>query len=262
MATKFLFEDDETAPISMLLKKSYKGNDIYFSGGCSKLLSTALAIQKPGDTIIIYCDVAPNNRSTTKAYNDLCITIKLNRYTNMIVVPIICIEYIVVQCLYKYNQLIIPSSNKDIEKYLIKDLDWNTYIATYNPNAYVRKSIEHFYKFFLTQIQQQRCKRNSHKYTNGVIDWNYGSGKYFYKDCPCGNHCNLNCMDSLHVKAERLYMELPLTTVKDAKHKKNIEQCGIDIHKLTLQDVEKERIAFYDKLCSNMNVNHIKIKLQ
>ena len=53
MATKFLFEDDETAPISMLLKKSYKGNDIYFSGGCSKLLSTALAIQNL-ETLLLF----------------------------------------------------------------------------------------------------------------------------------------------------------------------------------------------------------------
>lgn len=89
MATKILFEDSETVPVSMLLRKSYNGNNIFFSDGCDKLLSKAVKIQNPGDIIIIYYDVAPNNSKTTKGYRDLCKTIKEKNIKDMIVIPII-----------------------------------------------------------------------------------------------------------------------------------------------------------------------------
>lgn len=82
MATKILFEDSETVPVSMLLRKSYNGNNIFFSGGCNNLLSKAVKIQNPGDIIIIYYDVAPNNSKTTKGYQDLCKTKNIKDMTS------------------------------------------------------------------------------------------------------------------------------------------------------------------------------------
>ena len=38
MAIKFIFEDGENTPSSLLLKKSYYGDFIYFSNGVSRLL--------------------------------------------------------------------------------------------------------------------------------------------------------------------------------------------------------------------------------
>ena len=46
MATKYVFEDNESVPISNLLSKTYIGKDIYFSGGCNRLLSKAVSIKK------------------------------------------------------------------------------------------------------------------------------------------------------------------------------------------------------------------------
>ena len=263
MATKLLFEDDEKVPISMLLNNCYNGGNIFFSGGCDKLLNKALAIQNPGDKIIIYYDVAPNNVKTVKGYRDLYKTIKSKNIKDIIVVPIICIEYIVVKYLYKYKQLSIPDSYKDVEKYLIKNLNWNYYVNNCKTNTYIESSIEHFYKIVLSQIQRQRCKRNSHKYSKDgrTIDKSYGSGKFFYENCPCNRHCNLNCKDKLQLKAERLYMELPLAIINDNVHKENIEKLGIRLVQKKLIDVQNERQSFYDNLCNNMGVNSIKIKL-
>lgn len=267
MATKILFEDSEFVPVSMLLRKSYNGKNIFFSGGCNNLLSKAVKIQNPGDIIIIYYDVAPNNSKTTKGYRNLCSTIKTKNIKDMIVIPIICIEYIVIKCLYKYNQLSIPNRCKDIEKYLIKDLDWNTYVNNNKNNKmlnnYITSSLEHFYKYVLSQIQPQICKLNSHAYLGNKIDLTSGKGKFFYRDCPCEYYCNTKCEDKLQLKAERLYQELPLATIKDNIDKQNIENLlGIKLVKRQLIDVEKERIDFYDKLCINMGVNRIKIKLE
>lgn len=262
MATKILFEDNENVPISMLLKKSYNGNNIYFSSGCDKLLSKAISIQDKEDIIVIYYDVAPNNNKTTKGYRDLCKTIKTKQLKNIIVVPIICIEYIIVKSLYKYNQLIIPEKYKDIEEYLIKKLDWDGYINNCNTNEYTRSSIEHFYKYVLTQIQPQRCKRNSHKYLKDgkTIDINYGSGKYYYIDCPCNRFCTLKSDSKLKEKSEIAYLQLPLVPIIGKEHKRYIEKLNIRFKEVQLQDIEKERQTFYNELCLNMKVNGIKIK--
>lgn len=262
MSIKFVFEDNETVPISMLLKKSYNGDNIFFSSGCANILSKAIEIQTENDFIIMYYDVAPNNVKTVKGYENLRMTIKANNIKNMIVVPIICIEYIALRMLDKYDQLLISSKYKDAYNYLVKDLDWGTYVNTCNPNSYILESIEHFYKSVLTQMQTQICKHNSHNYigNTGQIDWDSGSGKYFYLDCPCERFCKLECKDKVALKAERLYFELPLSIIVNKMHRKYIESLGIGFSDTKLIDVENERKLFYDKLCANMKVNGIKIK--
>lgn len=237
MSIKFVFEDNETVPISMLLKKSYNGDNIFFSSGCANILSKAIEIQTENDFIIMYYDVAPNNVKTVKGYENLRMTIKANNIKNMIVVPIICIEYITLRMLDKYNQLLISSKYKDAYNYLVKDLDWGTYVNTCNPNSYILESIEHFYKSVLTQMQTQICKHNSHNYIG-----------------------NTGHKDKVALKAERLYFELPLSIIVNKMHRKYIESLGIGFSDTKLIDVENERKLFYDKLCANMKVNGIKIK--
>jgi hypothetical protein len=168
-----------------------------------------------------------------------------------------------VNYLYKNNQLIIPNGYKEMEEHMLKNLDWRSYISKCNPNNYIAESIEHFYKYIITQVQPQLCKRNTHKYINGgtQIDYNSGCGKYFYMDCPCGRFCKLNCNDCLAFKAERIYMELPIATITDDQHREYIEKQGIKIVRTQVSNVENERQEFYNSLCENMGINKFKVKI-
>ena len=105
MSIKFLFEDNEQTPSSILLKNSYKGADIYFSNGSSLILSKVKELRKIfNDDIYIFYDLVPDNEVTVKGYTDLVRALKLN-YSNVYVLPIICIEYFICISLYKFNRL-------------------------------------------------------------------------------------------------------------------------------------------------------------
>lgn len=79
MAVKLLFEDNENSPSSVLLKHSMYGDNIYFSGGSSKLLSKLEEIYEPQDIVFVMHDVSPNNRWTIKFYASFVQEIKYNQ---------------------------------------------------------------------------------------------------------------------------------------------------------------------------------------
>ena len=56
MSVKFVFEDGENTPSSILLKNTYNKNNIFFSNGSSAVLRKACSVQNSGDKVYIFYD--------------------------------------------------------------------------------------------------------------------------------------------------------------------------------------------------------------
>lgn len=54
MSVKFVFEDGENTPSSILLKNTYNKNNIFFSNGSSAVLRKACSVQNSGDKVYIF----------------------------------------------------------------------------------------------------------------------------------------------------------------------------------------------------------------
>ena len=254
MSVKIIFEDSESTPISMMLKQSVMGESIFFSEGCEKLLDKVFEIYNDGDFIVIYYDVAPNNNKTINGYQNLYHRLRSFRFLQFSLVPIVCIEFEITKMLQEYEQLIVARKYDDLKACIGAIPDWEVYTSL-KSNTYLSDSIEHFYKFILAQVQPQLCKRNAHKYVNGAIDWECGSGKYYYNDCPCDYHCTLNCTDSLCLKANRAYTALPLVVLENDLQVQELEQFDIQLQLSKLGTVQREREIFYTRLCNCLSVN-------
>lgn len=65
----------------------------------------------------------------------------------------------------------------------------------------------------------------------------------------------------LKEKAERLYTTLPAYTVSSDEHRKFLETIGINLHKVSNADIKKHIQTLYNKICDNMGINRIKIRI-
>lgn len=262
MAIKFVFEDGEDTPSSILLKNTFAKNNIFFSGGCSKALNKACSIKKSGDTVYIFYDVAPNYAKTVNSYNTLIQTIRQKKLKDIYVIPIICIEYYICAMFYKYNYLELARKDKQILiDNLITKFDWQSVISNMQLNTYELDSLEHMYKSILTSTKM-KCQRNKFKYdkNTGLRDINSIAGVFYEKDCPCAfKYCSINCGDNILLKAERLYTQLPVITVVSQAHEDFLKNMGITITKKSNSDIRKERQDFYNEICKSMCVNRINV---
>lgn len=260
MAIKFVFEDGDNTPSSILLKSGYHGSNIYFSGGCGMLYDKACSIQEPGDIVYMFYDVSPNYQKTVDGYNEVIRIIRQDNIKDMYVIPIICIEYHIWKMLYKYNYITMVGKNKDVFiDNLVKDFNWQK-LMSYNLNltTYVTESLEHMYKNLFKDVRQ--CQKNTFNYRNGVRDVSSPLGRFYVVDCNCNrSECKIDCTDNLLLKAERLYTELPIIAVESEEHKEYLKNMGICCKGITLSDIRKERQEFYDKICNSMNINGINI---
>lgn len=221
MSTALIFEDSEYSPISMLLRNSINGSDIFFSGSDLKLLGLALEKMEIYDNVIVFVDVVPNNETLVTLYSSL---VSALRETNCIVVPIFCIEYIALQMLRRYSYV------NDVDSILrlsLDDLSVKLVIDTYdNASDDASKSVEKFYKWVLGYVTPI-CMKNSFKYNvskDGVRRIKNGSsrGIFYNSDCSC-RRCKRDSVgferDLIFVKANRLYIELPVFDIRDNEQK-------------------------------------------
>lgn len=149
MSVKFVFEDGENTPSSILLKNTYNKNNIFFSNGSSAVLRKACSVQNSGDKVYIFYDVAPNNAKTVNGYNMLVQNIRINNIKNMYVIPIICIEYYICYMFYTYGYLMISDKNSQVYiDNLLINFDWQNLINQVKLNTYQTESLEHCTKVF------------------------------------------------------------------------------------------------------------------
>lgn len=259
MAVKLVFEDGKSTPSSMLLKKSCHGKNIYFSNGVSQLLDTAMTIKGQGDVVLMFYDVSPNNRKTVKGYEALVNILKQDKklYKDMYAIPIICIEYYICKTFEKHDWLLCNGAKhcEMIEK-LVKIFDWAGLPADIKNDSYIGASLEHAYKNIIEQLKM-KCLRNSFEYDEASQERKVQSlyGRFYEKDCNCERkYCSVRCEDTLEIKAEKLYGSLPVIAIDTDEHKKVLHELGFEINHKNIEEIKKERRAFYKFICNNMKL--------
>jgi len=205
----FVFEDNIDTPSSRLLKESYNSKNIYFSGSNSKLISKTNSVLKQGyDGVILFVDVSPNNGSTIGVYNSLVAhKKKISRWSSVVIVPIICIEFYIAKMCVKYNYFGSEYIDNDIIRYMVNDFDWDNC-------PYKNKSLEKVYKIpFSRSNYNKECLINSNSF-----------GRFYTQDCNC---CDIS-KDSLSKKANLFYSTLPVYDVVDEHHDDMLNSFNVD----------------------------------
>lgn len=256
---KYVFEDKENTPSSILLKNCINGSNMYFSAGCSKMFDTIkiLSDKYKDDIIIAYYDVSPNNNETIIGYEELKENLYTYNITNVEVIPYICIEQTIAIMLSRYNYLSKQSKKaQNILDNIVKIFDWSKVqdnIKYSDAQKSNKRTLEQIYKLFLNE-QWQICVHNTHK-SNILF------GKFYTDDCSCPReHCKISIVSSLKFKAEQLYTSLPLFTCNKQYINMLRNNYGINIAKWvnkinSIEDVKISQQKYYDKLCANMRAN-------
>lgn len=262
-----IFEDNMTTPSSKLLKSCYYGEKIFFSGGSRNL---GIMINKclPLDDLLVFVDVVPNNSYTVMTYRNLNSMfhneVKAGR---LVIMPILCIEYILLKMLSRYEGVI--SKNTYI-KHLVCNFDYQnaSVQSLINSNQKLTDSLERVFKFVLTDVSNRskhRCLANSFEYTEkekGILVRNESSikGIFYDKDCKCDSrYCRLGIRDSLELKAEKLYTTLPLFYVDNDVHREYLRKFGINTKDCDITEVFNKVQEFYDIICKELGVASINI---
>lgn len=232
-----LFEDNPNTPSSKLLKNSYNGKAIHFSDGNLLIRNEIQKLLEQGnENIIVYLDVNPNNESTVGLLNTLGV-IKLTnkRWKNVIIVPIVCIEFYIAKICKQCNYFDKEQLRRPIVRYLVDDFNWDAM-----PETVKTKSLEKIYKrLFETNGKCQPCLNNRQ-----------GSGKFFLQDCNC-TECSLSNA-SMSLKAEQLYTSLPVFEVAGITHEEFLRECNISHNTLSLKKLLDKQQTFYDDICVKM----------
>lgn len=262
MAIKLIFEDNENTPSSRLLRSSYNGHNIFFSDGCYNVLDKAITIKEPGDIIYILYDLSPNNIKTVKGYEELIKVIFQNEYTDIFVLPIICIEYYVCRFMLNLNALTTTKLNEELVDRIVKDFDWQALSDKWKGDKFVGSSLEHAYKYIinntgsLCMLNRVECRRNNNR--DGVSI----KGKFYLEDCNCSRiYCRSKCNRSLKEKAERLYTTLPVFTIISDEHRDYIDNLGIALTEVDHAVIKENLQKLYNTICDSMGCERIKISL-
>ncbi|MBR4515196.1 MAG: hypothetical protein IKO61_09965 [Lachnospiraceae bacterium] len=227
----FIFEDNTNMVTSKLLTQhSYNKNNIHFANGNGRLFKELKKWYDTSHNYCIYYDYSPENVDVTNGYWQLYDKVQgMDGYANnVMIIPIPCIEYIVLQFLVKYkyiqdNQMLVKST------YLF---DYN-YIRTAYPNS---KSLERMYKHILndyTEIEYHNIDMSKQKkdIKEGI----------FYTE---GDLCR---------KAEQFYTTFPIFEVISNEHEELLKMYGINISYDVLQSVFNKINTFYKQLYDVLN---------
>lgn len=266
MSVKLLFEDNEKSPSSVLLKHSMHGDNIYFSGGSSKLLDKLGEIYEPQDIIFVMHDVSPNNRWTIKFYDTFVQEIKCNQqYKDRVyTIPIVCIEYYLCKFLNEYHYLVINNSEiKELSKAIVDEpFDYSRVPVSILNIDKLRNSLEKMYKHIIKN-QAMKCMNNRFEYdkaTNLRRDSLFGI--FYEKDCTCEDfYCKAKVKDNISIKAERLYTSLPVFAVESKEHREVINKLGIVLKNIDMQTLQFEMQNLYNEICDSMGIHRIKINI-
>ena len=270
MRSLFLFEDNPNSPSSVLLKNCIKGRDIYFSKGNVFLLNWIEYLCKDNDCFLyVFMDVPPNREDLISYYHYVRQTINRSKHkSNVMLIPIVCIEYYLSKYLYKYGYLdkLKGPLASDMLNYLVKDFDYSkidfSKVKSDNTRNSITESLEKLYKYVMNS-HVKRCLVNSFKYkgSNTVNrDMNCLDGIFYDRDCACDErYCKICCRDSLAKKAELFYCSLPVFIISDNEHRNTIDNYNVEYTEISNNDLYKRVKDLYNKLCDSMGVPKIKL---
>jgi hypothetical protein len=236
-----LFEDNENKPISQLLKKSYFGDSMQFSSGASRLNACVQNyLKRHNDLVLVFVDVIPTNAITLKTYNELAL--KYAKTNNVFIVPIPCIEYIVLQFLG--NTFNAIHEQKSVRS-LLYDFSEEELLKVRG------RGLEHKIKNILND-----CRAVSYCFLNDTNREGDMRGKFYLSPCDC--EFRMHSSLSLSDKADELYRTLPIYVLnngyKEYLNKSN-KKFTTDNFNVLLNRVD----LFYTDLCNKLGVDVIDI---
>jgi len=245
-----IFEDYLSTPSSRLLLRCYNKDNIYFSDGKSSLRYKVRDLINAGKLdIVVFLDVNPLNLDTIEQYNSLRDMKEFNdNWKNVIIVPIICIEYHIADVCKKNNYFNSKVMRRPAVEYLVGKFEYDKIT---NPIA-LNSSLEQIYKRIFETYEPilQKCIVNANTSKSGI-------GIFYLGDCKCKD-CS-SCGISLSLKAEQLYTNLPVFDIIDDKHVEFLNSLGIFVNEISLEDLQNERQEFYDMICSKVERDYIVI---
>ena len=249
MTVKILFEDkydlknlDLTTPSSILLKSGINGKNIYFSNGNNLLKSKLDEIYNKDDLFVVFIDVVPNNAALITLYRNLVSQIESDDMDdNVVVLPIPCIEYYIIDMLTELDIIFVKNKNiSDLYNHLYLELDWKNI-----PFEKKTVSMEKLYKE-IVNLQKPYCLRNRNKDDSSY----YGD---FYR-ISCEKCTDRHCMKyfgySKEFKAEFLYTRLPYFYVVNEYHLEQLKKLQINMEEHSIREAKENLQNFYQKLCA------------
>ena len=256
---KFIFEDNPNVAISYLLKKCYNGENIEFSCSNTFLPEKLDKMYNTDDIFILYMDYTCNDT----LYNDyLQIRKKIlknckenhsvDNPSNVFIVCIPCIEYIVLKMLHDYDYIDnnnFSSCFGTVDKVLA--FDKSTIKSIYNTkNKQSKKSnkkVEVQLKYYLTSLSNSLDNYNVYK--DGEFKPDAGDRGSFYISSSASGVPN--------IKAEQLYTTLPvfddLCEVGDS-YINILKGFGIKHKHITLDELDSEMRKFYSNMAVQLGV--------
>ena len=256
---KFLFEDRYDTPSGILLRNSYNGDNILFAGGgnSSNMFKSIENCIDNNTKVIVFFDLPPNNEKVYKNYEALLDKLLESDYTEVYIIPIICIEYYILKFLVENKYLVIDDKNVEIVNNLIFSFDYsNEKVQRFiNYSDYRKSSLEHVYKDLLKfLVSRSKCMLNSTQYnSNGDIVEDSFHGVFYKSNCTCDRKfCRSNCYASLKEKAERLYTELPIFDTLDDMHISFLDSLDIKVRDKDFKRLFDEIELLFDEICKSM----------
>lgn len=244
MAVKFLFEDSPTSPSSRLLNAhTFNKGNFYFSGGSDGLLRYLRSNWDEHNTFVVFVDLVPNNKATRYTWQVLVRECSL--YENVIVLPILCMEYLLLQLVRSLSIGDYPVREQEELELLLFEKDGGVVPSSVVDRLH-NESLERVCKRILSH-HRYPCFRNKTKVSSNVY------GKFYQENCGNCNTDIFKCKFSLELdlleKAERLYTLLPLFDVVSAEHEGYLRSLGLNTVSSSVNEAIDKCQVFYDCLC-------------
>ena len=225
----FIFEDEESSPISSLLLHTFKGQCGHFKfiGGNRKFYNVLKDEEKEegheNTAYLLIFDLPVVNTQVVRAYMSL--KDRISVYDNAFIFPVICLEHLMLKCLSNIGYMHCKKNKivSDMCDCLVGHFDMRSLMNRYgivrlkrrdssfkdgiSSHTVVYTSIEKLFKYVLNNLDTP-CTINS---TSEVRDAISGAHSLFYKqDCSaCQTKCSIAKRYTLLEKAELLYLSFP-----------------------------------------------------
>lgn len=225
--TYFIFEDSDDVPVSSLLRQLYSSGNVLFANGNINLLDKLRSVYNDTDFFVIYVDLVPNNRMTIVVYNDLLHDSLVSNKDNILLVPVLCIEYYVLKMLEEDGISGVTVDYQGLFDTLIGNENFIGAIEVLN------LSLEKLYKRLVAN-QVEKCTHNVNRL-----------GEYYMSDCKCRLHCDLPVSKRLIDKSFSLWRLLP---VMDDEVNDGVQLQGWSFRHLTVGMIKEERCKFFESI--------------
>ena len=237
---RIIFEDSPMSHISRLFCGSSAGKHMRFGSGYRGIVAAVREALADGEGAMVYVDVSPSIQSTGEMYSK--IRNRFVKYDNVIVIPIICAEYILLRMLVHYGYLNDLRKNDEVLDKFVVGYITELSNGLVNKEVSLEKTCKHLIKNHLPD-----CMQNSQTWP----------GRFLCGDCGC-DICDIAdtaFTDDFKVKAERLYASLPLFFMSGGmEYTKVLDSCGAKYNITSLEDAITNIDKFYTELYDSMGL--------